>query len=123
MQLFLCIRARACGWQLLLAFPGQEQLINDRKRDIQTSLNDLADGLLGRIFDSMRQKIRDLSSTWTLNSKINEQKLSLLKWNDDFGTEFALARETIFNITESVQPVKLILKIEKEKIVATSNLV
>jgi hypothetical protein len=25
-QLFLCIRARACGWQLLLAFPGTEEI-------------------------------------------------------------------------------------------------
>ncbi len=129
-QLLLCIRARACGWQLLVVFPGEARLKENRKRNIQEMLGALKESgdLLKHTDTFMRQKIRNLSSAWNMKVTLNERKLSLLEWNDTLIDQVAKVREGIdrdIQVAEAViqeqrQPVKIALKIECGRIVASS---
>ncbi|MGY0833738.1 hypothetical protein [Azospirillum argentinense] len=127
-QLLLCIRARACGWQLLVAFPGEERLKENRRRSIQEAIVALADGgdLLKETDRIVREKVKGLSSLWNRTATLNERKLSLLSWNQSLMTEVTSCREQIgldiraaeAVMSERLQPVTMLLKIEGERIVA-----
>ncbi|AWJ94438.1 hypothetical protein Sp245p_31825 (plasmid) [Azospirillum baldaniorum] len=126
-QLLLCIRARACGWQLLVAFPGEEHLKENRKRSIQEAIGALDDSgdLLKETDRTVREKVRGLSSLWNRTVTLNERKLSLLAWNETLATEVASCREQInldiraaeAVMSERLQPVTMLLRIEGERIV------
>jgi uncharacterized protein YaaW (UPF0174 family) len=128
-QLLLCIRARACGWQLLVVFPGEERLKESRKRSIQDSLDLLAEtGDTLKLTDMhMRQKIKEMSSIWNSGTTLNKRKLTLLEWNDTLIDEVVLCKEQIKRdlctaesvISDGRQPVRMIVRIENERIVAT----
>lgn len=127
-QLLLCIRARACGWQLLVAFPGEERLKENRKRSIQEAIRALDDSgdLLKETDRIMREKVKGLSSLWNRTATLNERKLALLAWNETLVSEVASCREQISLdiraaetvMIERLQPVTMLLKIEGERVVA-----
>lgn len=126
-QFLLCIRARACGWQLLVVFPGEERLKENRKRDIRSALAMLDEGgdLLRSTESIMRDKIRGLSSVWNNNLTLNERKLALLSWNDTLLDQVVGCRRQIDRDLEAAeafmaelrQPANLLLKVEGERIV------
>ncbi|MFZ2631542.1 MAG: hypothetical protein WA081_15210 [Desulfosalsimonadaceae bacterium] len=127
-QLMLCIRARACGWQLLVVFPGEERLKEKRKCSIQESLKALAEGgdLLKKTDMFMRNKIKELSSVWNRTATLNKRKLSLLEWNDTLMGEITSCKAQIVRdiraaeavINDRRQPVTMVVKVEGDRIVA-----
>ncbi len=129
-QLFLCIRARICGWQLLSAFPENEDVVHRRKQSIDESLTqlDVNGELVKQTIIKMDEKIRSLDSFFNKSLTINERKLELLKWQDKFIEEVT---NNTFEIDRNIRSVeswvqdkqdvtKLLLKIEDGKVVATS---
>ncbi|WP_445369471.1 hypothetical protein ACH5Y9_09805 [Methylomonas sp. BW4-1] len=131
-QLFLCIRARACGWQLLLAFPRTEEIAKSRKQNIDESLAVLnVDGeLVKQTIAEMDKKIRSLSAITNTAQTLNERKLDLLKWQDKLIEEITYTRSEIDANIRSVESLvqdkhgatKFLLKVEGDKIVARSPL-
>ena len=131
-QLFLCIRARACGWQLLLAFPGTEEIAKSRKQNIDESLTVLnVDGkLVKQTIAEMDKKIRSLTAVTNTALTLNERKLDLLKWQDKLIEEITHTRSEIDANIRSVESLvqdkhsatKFLLKVEGDKIVARSPL-
>jgi uncharacterized protein YaaW (UPF0174 family) len=127
-QLFLCIRARACGWQLLLAFPGTEEIAKSRKQNIVESLSMLnVDGeLVKKSITEMDKKIRSLSAFTNTELTLNERKLDLLKWQDKLIEEITFSRRGIDANIRSVESLvqdkhgatKFLLKVEGDKVVA-----
>ncbi|HAE00656.1 MAG TPA: hypothetical protein DCL95_03920 [Rhodospirillaceae bacterium] len=128
--LLLCIRARACGWQLLTVFPGEERLKQFRKRDIQDAILMLDAGgdLLKQTDGKMQRTIGGLSSVWNTKLTLNERKLSLLEWNDELLKQIELCRlqvESDLNAAEAFmmerrQPTTMLLKIEGDRITGMS---
>ncbi len=129
-QLFLCIRARACGWQLLLAFPGTEEIAKSRKQNIDESLAVLnVDGeLVKKTIAKMDKKIRSLSAVTNTALTLNERKLDLLKWQDKLIEKVTHTRNEIDANIRSVESLvqdkhsatKFLLKVEGGKVVARS---
>ncbi|MGS3151841.1 hypothetical protein ACB268_13680 [Aeromonas sanarellii] len=128
-QLLLCIRARACGLQLLAAYPGEDRLKETRKRSIEEAIEELVEGgdLLSSTDAFMRRKVKSMSALWNKNLTVNERKLSLLEWNDRLVAEVSQCKEQIARdlraveavIAKQLQPVTMLVKIENEQIVAT----
>ena len=136
--LFLCIKARAFGWQLLLAFPGTEESAKSRIHCISTSLAKLNvnSELVSKTITDINIKIHSLSSdsnkalTIVSNQalKINEGKLALLKLQDTFIDEMTNDWLEIDRNIRSVESLvqdnhrvtKVLLKIEEGKVVASS---
>jgi len=131
-QLFLCIRARACGWQLLLAFPGTKEIAKSRKQNIDESLAELnVDGeLVKQTIAEMDKKIRSLSAVTNTTLTLNERKLDLLKWQDKLIEEVTHTKNEIDVNIRSVESLvqdkhsatKFLLKVEGDKVVARSPL-
>lgn len=127
-QLLLCIRARACGWQLLVVFPGEERLKEARKRSIQEAIGALRENgdLLKQTDRFVREKVRSLSSLWNRATTLNERKLALLAWNEALVAEVGACKEQVgLDIraaeavtSERLQPVKMLLRIEDGRAVA-----
>lgn len=127
-QLLLCVRARACGWQLLTVFPGETRLKENRKRSIEEALSLLAESgnMLKQTDMFVRQKVRELTSFWNSNATINERKLSLLSWNDMLISEIGSCKGQIIGDIQAAEafvaglrePVKMIVRIENERITA-----
>lgn len=63
-EILLCIRARACGYQLLCAFPGRDTGKKVRLQDIANALSILSPmGEVGLLIDkAFREKIQSISS-------------------------------------------------------------
>ncbi|KXV69840.1 hypothetical protein AD951_04890 [Acetobacter malorum] len=63
-EILLCIRARACGYQLLCAFPGRDTGKKVRLQDIANALSALSSmGEVGLLIDkAFREKIQGISS-------------------------------------------------------------
>ena len=128
-QLLLCIRARACGLQLLAAYPGDLRLKETRKQDIKDALDSLVEGgeLLSNTDIFMRQKVKSMSALWNKNITVNERKLSLLEWSDQLLKQVSRCNELISKdllaadvvMAQQQQPVTMWVKIENEQIVAT----
>ena len=96
-QLLLCIRTRACGWQLLAAYPGEERLKTTRKRSIKEALELLAENgdLLSGTDHLMRKKVQSMSALFNRNVIVNQRKLDLLAWGDRLIGEVSQRREQI----------------------------
>jgi len=130
--LFLCLRARACGWQLLAVFPeADEGVIERRKLDIQKTLNRLGEegDLLRKTDDAMRQKIQNISALTNSNAELNKRILNLLDGNEQWigvvqSDQMVLGKD-IQKAEALVQaqrrPLTMRLKIEGERIVATCS--
>lgn len=128
-QMLLCIRARACGRQLLAAYPGEDRLKETRKQSIEEALEMLVEGgdLLSSTDACMRQKVKSMSAFWNRNVTVNERKLSLLEWNDRLVTAVSQCKEQTARelrtaeavIAKRFQPVTMLVKIENGQIVAT----
>lgn len=128
-DLLLCVRARAFGWQLLVAYPGEEDLKEKRKRQIEKAIESLAESgdLLSGTQATMWKKVKAMSAFWNRDVTVNERKLSLMKWNDRLVAEVSQGREQITRdlraaevaIAQQFQPMTLWVKIENEQIVAT----
>lgn len=131
-QLLLCIQARACGWQLLLAFPQTEQTTKNRKKDIVESLSmlNVDNGIVKNTITEMDKKIRDLSATTNTALTLNTRKLELLEWQDNLIEKITRIKSEIeknLNAVESFvqdkhKDVDFLLKIENGEIVACTNL-
>lgn len=131
LQLLLCIRARACGWQLLSLFPGNGSLVNKRKSTLKSELVKLAkDGLLLKETElSLVKQIKSISSTFNSDTTLNERKLVLLDLNLLILSEVTAEKNKIELEVEDADllasslkaPVSnLLVKIENQKIVATN---
>lgn len=127
-QLLVCIRARACGWQLLMAYPGEDGLKVSRRDGIEEAIKVLSEGgdLLSNTDKLMRQKVKSISAVWNRNITVNERKLSLLEWNDRLLQEVSQCKEQIVSdlraaetaIAQQSQPVTVFVKIENDQIVS-----
>ena len=129
-SLFLCLRARACGWQLLAVFPDADRgLIERRKIDIKKTLNRFGEegDLLRKTDDAIRQKIQNLSAVTNSKAELNKRIIHLLDENEKWVDSVKLyqeilekdIQETEVLIQSQRQPVTMQLKIEGDKIVAT----
>jgi uncharacterized protein YaaW (UPF0174 family) len=131
-QLLMCIKARACGWQLLLAFPNTEEISKTRKNDIHESIKilDINGKLLDTTITEIGKKIRGLNAITNTNQTINSRKLDLLKWQDKLIDKITTTTyeiktniDSIFSLIENKnENVSFLLKIENEKIVARAPL-
>ncbi|KYZ86281.1 hypothetical protein A3Q32_17735 [Alcanivorax sp. KX64203] len=129
-QLSFCIRARACGFQILAAYPGENELKEARQRSIEKALELLGeDGdLLPRTESEMRKKVRSMAAILNRQGTVNERKLNLLKCSDQLVTDVLQDKERIardlqvVNIitAKQLEPVTIILKVENDQIVASS---
>lgn len=127
-EMLLCIRARACGWQLLCIFPGDEIGKKHRRQDIQKALDKLqeTDDLLTRADKLLRDKIHSVSSFWNKESTVNERKLSLLRSTETLLQNVTIARGEIqrdLNGADSMlaamqRPVTMTVRIEEGRISA-----
>jgi hypothetical protein len=120
-EMLLCLRARACGWQLLSAFPGREQRKGDRLQDIRASvLTLLPQGEAAVALDQLlREKIKTVTSAAdrskilrnenALMNRISAQSAIVFDGLETIGTDIA-THDT---------PLSMDLKIEDGVIVAT----
>ena len=128
-DLLLCVRARAFGWQLLVASSGNDPLKKSRKQSIVNAIESLAAGgdLLSGTQANMWQKVKAMSAFWNRDVTVNERKLSLMEWNDRLVADVSQGKEQITRdlraaevaIAQQFQPMTLWLKIENDQIVAT----
>lgn len=120
-ELLLCLRARACGWQLLSAFPGREQRKRDRLQDISASVVALLpQGEAAIALDQLlREKIKTVTSAAD-RFKILRNENALM---DSISAQSAIvfnSLETIsMNISTHDSPLSMDLKVEGGFIVAT----
>ncbi len=131
-EMFLCIRARACGWQLLCIFPGDGIGKKNRRQDIQKSLDRLTDtdDLLTSADKLLREKIHSVSSFWNWESTVNKRKLSLLRSTETLLQSVAIARGEIQReldgadsmLAAMLRPVTMTVRIEEGRITALRNL-
>ncbi|WP_298165298.1 hypothetical protein [Novosphingobium sp.] len=120
-EMLLCLRARACGWQLLSAFPGREQRKVDRLQDIRASaLALLPQGETAVAMDQLlRDKIKAVTSA-AERSKILLNENALLNRISAQSTIVLDSLETIgMDISNHSTPLSIDLKIEDGVIVAT----
>lgn len=127
-EMLLCIRARACGWQLLCVFPGDEIGKKHRRQDIQEALDKLHDtnDLLTKTDAMLRDKIHSISSFWNKESTVNERKLSLLRSSEVLLQNVTIGRGEIqrdLNDADSMfaatlRPVTMTVRIEEGRIAA-----
>lgn len=127
-QQLLCIQARACGWQLLLAFPGTEDIAKNRKRDIDQSLNEFSVNgkLVKQTIVEMDKKIRKLSAISNTALTLNQRKIDLLKWQDELISEIVGTQNKIDENLRSVEELvfskrsatKFLLKVEGGEVVS-----
>jgi hypothetical protein len=130
-QLLFCIRARACGWQLLVAYQDEGYLKQDRWRSIEKSLEVLVEGgkLLMDTDKFMRQKVKSMSAFWNREVTVNSRKLELLEWSDKLVTEVTRFRDQIAGDLRSAEailidqrkPVTMLVKVENNQIVAACS--
>jgi hypothetical protein len=120
-EMLLCLRARACGWQLLSAFPGREQRKGDRLQDIRASvLALLPQGEAAVALDQLlREKIKTVTSA-AERSKILRNENALLNRISAQSAIVFDGLETIgMDISTHGTPLSMDLKIEDGVIVAT----
>ncbi len=120
-EMLLCLRARACGWQLLSAFPGREQRKGDRLQDIRTSVLALlpqGDAAIG-LDQLLREKIKAVTNP-AERSKILRNENALL---NRISTQGAIVFDSLQTISTDISghdtPLSMDLKIEDGIIVAT----
>jgi len=120
-EMLLCLRARACGWQILSAFPGREQRKGDRLQDIRASvLALLPQGEVAVELDQLlREKIKAVTSA-TERSKILRNENALL---NRISAQSAIVFDGLKAITTNISthdtPLSMDLRIEDGVIVAT----
>ncbi|MEC3948681.1 hypothetical protein [Sphingobium sp. HWE2-09] len=120
-EMLLCLRARACGWQLFSAFPGREQRKWDRLQDIRASvLALLPQGEAAVALDQiLREKIKAVTSA-TERSKILRNENAVL---DRISAQSAIVFDGLQTIGTDISthdaPLSIDLKIEDGVIVAT----
>lgn len=124
-QLHLCVRARACGWQLLLLFPGEERLKSSRRESIEETLNYLSanDSLVSQTEEFVLQKTKNMKSFWVSKATSNKNTITLKEWIQNLQEEIALCQQQItfdlnsskILISEQRNDVKFIVKIEKNE--------
>jgi len=123
-ETFLCLRARACGWQLLCAYPGRELGKEARFRDIVKALDTF--GPRGEVSIAFDKALRDQ----TRKISANDSKLRVFLYEDAF---FDNANEYITKIRNDIQlakdelamleqPIAMDLKIEDGQISAMRTL-
>lgn len=104
-QLLLCIRARACGWQLLSYHSTNDHLMTDRYNDIRKSLDSINDTrALINTNKFIKKQIKEINSSFNTYYTENERKLSLLMKNEN----------NLENITININEIKKELAIIKQ---------
>jgi len=131
-QLFLCIRARSCGWQLLSMYPTvSKDLIRSRNISIRSVIESLKEkSSLNESNESIEYNIRKLSAICNSAATLNKRKLSLKNQLDDqlmcFNESLCktdnelLTAENLYKNRESGKT-KLFLEIKGESIVKVSS--
>lgn len=129
-QLSLCIRARAYGWQLLLAaFPNEVEIIEVRKKSIYESLVKVSK-LLNNTISKMHEKIHNFSAFSNTKITLNARKLDLMKSQDILLKNVKNTSDEIRSNIRSIEAIsqgnraetKVLLKIENDKVVGRSPL-
>ena len=131
-QWILCLRARAAGWQLLSAYPGEQNLKTARQRAVLASMNTLVDdnGLLAIADQQMHQKIDTLKSMFQWQSTIDTSKAGLKAWSKN---RLPVVRDDIAKVSQQLVqgqamlleqqlPVVLALKFEAGEVVEAYQL-
>lgn len=128
-QLLLCIRARACGWQLLSAYPGSDLRKDTRKRNIEEALDLLNEGgeLLSKTDEIMRQKVKSMFAHLNRKITVNQRKLALLQSLDQLLAKVSQNKQKITEelrtaqafIASQSEPATILVKIENGQIVAS----
>jgi len=130
--LLLCIRARACGWQLLSVYPENVDLIKNRRDNINSEIQKLDENgvFLKKSNDVIQKEIRRMSSTFNTDATLNERKLKLLNNSQSIFANITLERKKIEQELQSAKnlawnlknPVaSMIVKIENDQVVAINT--
>lgn len=128
-EMHFCIRARAAVLQLAVTLGLSENLKTARLDDIRESLQELReDGpLIASATKLMRQRAQALSAITNTNSTISQRKLELLALNQEFVDQIKLTREDVERelkaaigfFRQQAEPVRLLLKLDGEKIIGS----
>lgn len=102
-ELMLCIRTRACAWQILCQFPGREIRKEARLNDIKKTIEKLSEegDFVKKTIQALRDKIEDVKSLWNKNSTLNERKLTLIAENKNLYQFMISKKSEIENELES----------------------
>ncbi len=120
-EMLLCLRARACGWQLLTAFPGREQRKGDRLQDIRASLLALLpQGEAAVSLDQLlREKIKTVTSATDRSKSLRNENALLNRISAQSAIVFDGLETIAMDISIYDTPLSMDLKIEDGVIVAT----
>lgn len=129
-QLLLCLKARACGWQLLSNSKGKEILVLSRKKDILKAVGFLEDaGFIKDSSETLKFNLEKISSIFNKNMTLNERKLGVLNENKKLNL---FVKNEIFNLKEGIVRAEslieksasskgtILLKLDGDKVVSTS---
>lgn len=129
-QLLLCIRARACGWQLLSIYPGEEALATERKKHIIKVLEGLREGsLINASEKSINYNIKRMASKFNTDNTLNKRKLELLNQKSIFVSGVKVETKRVHKELLSIEKLAknynnseatILMKIEGNKIIATA---
>lgn len=124
-QLLLCVRARACGWQLLTFYPETDGLLDIRFNNIKKFIELFGENFLNKTDECIKYNIKGLAAIFNKEYTQNARKLSLLNKNE---VNMKNIKTNIQNIEEELKSanhlyqskkfnsVNLLLKIEDGKI-------
>lgn len=120
-EMLLCLRARACGWQLLSAFPGREQRKEGRLKDIRASvLALLPQGEAAIALDQLlREKIKTVTSAAERSKILRNENALLNRISTQSAIVFDGLETSGRDISTYDAPLSMDLKIEDGIIVAT----
>ena len=129
-QLLLCLKARACGWQLVSNSNGKELLLKSRKKDILKIADYLEDAdALNKSEEVLKFNLSRMSSVFNRNTTLNERKLGIInknkKTNIFVRNEISSIKEGIVKVENLMEKSnsstgKILLKLEGDKVVSTS---
>lgn len=119
-EMSLCIRARACGYQLLCCYPGREAGKRARLEDISTALH--AFSVAGEVTVSMdkvlREKIKGISSYETKALLLNNENALFDRLGAESSSILGGLEKARRGLLEQAEPISIELRIEDGQAVA-----
>lgn len=120
-EMLLCLRARACGWQLLCAFPDRRHRKESRLQDMRTSVTALQPrGNAAVALDLLlREKIKTISSAADRFKALVDENAFLNRISDQCALVIGGLETSGRDISVQDTPFSMDLKVENGVIVAT----